>query len=118
MKHMTVDVVYIAESVATGGGRDGHVKSADGKIDLDTRPPKRRGAAVKASIPSCCSQRLRCLLLGAVRKVARTDGVSLDENTTVTAQIGFGKHSEGGFGLTATLCGHLPGWPRTTPSSS
>jgi len=30
---MTVDVVYIAESVATGGGRDGHVKSADGKID-------------------------------------------------------------------------------------
>jgi Ohr subfamily peroxiredoxin len=107
---MTVDVVYIAESVATGGGRDGHVKSADGKIDLDTRPPKETGGSGEGVNPELLfSAGYAACFLGALRKVARTDGVSLDENTTVTAQIGFGKHSEGGFGLTATLRGHLPG---------
>lgn len=57
---MSIDVVYTAESTATGGGRDGHVKSADGKIDLD-------------------------------------------DATAITAQIGFGKDSEGGFGISAHL---------------
>lgn len=35
---MSIDVVYTAESTASGGGRDGHVRSSDAKIDLDTRP--------------------------------------------------------------------------------
>jgi organic hydroperoxide reductase OsmC/OhrA len=44
---MSIEVVYSAESTATGGGRDGHVKSTDGKIDLDTRPPRRWVAAAR-----------------------------------------------------------------------
>ena len=40
---MSIDLVYTAESTATGGGRDGHVKSSDNRIDLDTRPPKAAG---------------------------------------------------------------------------
>ena len=40
IKAMSIDVVYTSESTATGGGRDGHVKSSDGKIYIDTRPPK------------------------------------------------------------------------------
>ncbi len=32
---MTIEVVYTTESTATGGGRDGHVKSADGRGDID-----------------------------------------------------------------------------------
>ena len=42
---MSIEVVYTAESTATGGGRDGHVTSTDGKIDLDTRPPKEMGGS-------------------------------------------------------------------------
>ena len=30
---MSIDVAYTAESTATGGGRDGHVTSTDGKLD-------------------------------------------------------------------------------------
>ena len=41
--------------------------------------------------------------------VAKNDDVSLDDATGVTAQIGFGKHSEGGFGINANLIGYLPG---------
>ena len=52
---MSIEVVFTAESTATGGGRDGHVKSSDGRIDLDTRPPKemrrqRRGHQPRAAV--------------------------------------------------------------------
>lgn len=112
---MTVDVVYIAESTATGGGRDGHVQSTDGKIDLDTRPPKETGGSGEGVNPELLfSAGYAACFLGALRKVARTSDVQLDDATSVTAQIGFGKHSEGGFGLTATLRGHLPGLDQRT----
>ena len=42
---MSIDAIYTAESTATGGGRDGHVTSSDGKLDLDTRPPKEMGGS-------------------------------------------------------------------------
>ena len=42
---MSIDVIYTAEATASGGGRDGHVKSSDDRIDLDTRPPKAAGGS-------------------------------------------------------------------------
>jgi Ohr subfamily peroxiredoxin len=47
--------------------------------------------------------------LGALRLVARNEKISIDDASGITAQIGFGKDSEGGFGLTANLIGYLPG---------
>jgi osmotically inducible protein OsmC len=107
---MSIDVVYTAESTATGGGRDGHVKSSDGKIDLDTRPPKESGGSGEGVNPELLfSAGYAACFLGALRKVARTNDIKLDDATNVTARIGFGKHSEGGFGITAQLIGYLPG---------
>ena len=48
---MSLDVVYTISSTATGGGRDGHVKSATGRIDLDTRPPKEMGGNGEGTNP-------------------------------------------------------------------
>ena len=48
---MSIEVVFTAESTATGGGRDGHVKSSDGRIDLDTRPPKEAGGSGEGTNP-------------------------------------------------------------------
>lgn len=42
---MSIEVKYTAESTASGGGRNGHVKSSDDKIDFDTRPPKEVGGS-------------------------------------------------------------------------
>ncbi|OAN37511.1 hypothetical protein [Mycolicibacterium iranicum] len=42
---------YTAESAATGGGRTGHVKSADGMLELDTRPPKEADVSGEAVNP-------------------------------------------------------------------
>ena len=35
IKRMSIDVVFTEESTASGDGRNGHVKSADGRIDFD-----------------------------------------------------------------------------------
>ncbi len=105
---MTVDVSYTAESTASGAGRTGHVASADGAIDVDVRPPTDHAAGT-VNPELLFSAGYAACFLGALRKAARTNNIDLDDATTVTAQIGFGKHSEGGFGLTATLRGHMPG---------
>ena len=110
IKRMSIEVVYTAESTATEGGRDGHVKSSDGKIDLDTRPPKEAGGSGEGVNPELLfSAGFAACFLGALRLVARNDDVKLDDASGVTARIGFGKDSEGGFGLTAHLIGYLPG---------
>jgi lipoyl-dependent peroxiredoxin len=107
---MSIEVVYTAESTATGGGRDGHVKSSDGKIDMDTRPPKEAGGSGEGVNPELLfSAGYSACFLGALRLVARNNDVKLDDATGITAQIGFGKDSEGGFGLNAHLIGYLPG---------
>lgn len=110
---MSVDVVYIAECTATGAGRDGHVSSSDGRIDVDVRPPA-DGAGEAVDPELLFSAGYSACFLGALRKAARTSGIAVDPATSVTAQIGFGRHSEGGFGLTAELRGHLPGLDQAT----
>jgi osmotically inducible protein OsmC len=110
---MTVDVAYIAESTATGAGRTGHVASADGTIDLEIRPPT-DGQNGTVNPELLFSAGYAACFLGALRKAARTHNVDLDDATAITARIGFGRHSEGGFGLTATLRGRLPGLDQIT----
>jgi lipoyl-dependent peroxiredoxin len=110
IKHMSIEVVYTAESTATGGGRDGHVKSSDGKIDLDTRPPKEMGGSGEGVNPELLfSAGYAGCFLGALRLVARNTGVTLDDATDVTVEVGIGKDPAGGFGLAGTIIGYLPG---------
>jgi lipoyl-dependent peroxiredoxin len=107
---MTIEVVYTTESIATGGGRDGHVKSDDGRIDLDTRPPQAMGGSGEGTNPEqLFSAGYAACFLGALRLVAGKSKVKLDDATNVSVQIGFGKDSAGGFGLTGKIVGYLPG---------
>jgi Ohr subfamily peroxiredoxin len=107
---MSIEVVFTAESTATGGGRNGHVKSADGRIDLDTRPPKEMGGSGDGANPEeLFSAGYAACFLGALRAVAGKADVSLDDATDVTVNVGFGKDPAGGFGLTARVVGYLPG---------
>jgi osmotically inducible protein OsmC len=112
---MSIDVVYTAESTASGGGRDGHVRSTDGKIDLDTRPPKEMGGSGEGVNPELLfSAGYAACFLGALRLVARTERISIDDASGITARIGFGKDADGGYGLSAELIGYLPGLEQST----
>ncbi|MET0701642.1 MAG: organic hydroperoxide resistance protein [Mycobacterium sp.] len=107
---MTIEAIYTAESTASGGGRDGHVKSSDGRLDLDTRPPKEMGGSGEGTNPEqLFSAGYAACFLGALRLVAGKAKIKLDDATGITVQIGIGKTPEGGFGLIATIIGYLPG---------
>ncbi len=110
---MTIDPIYTAESTATGGGRDGHVKSADGLLDLDTRPPKEMGGSGEGVNPELLfSAGYAACFLGALRLVAKNAGVALDDATGVTVRVGIGKH-ETSYGLATEIIGYLPGLERS-----
>ncbi|RDH12724.1 organic hydroperoxide resistance protein [Tsukamurella pulmonis] len=106
---MSLDVVYTISSTATGGGRDGHVKSATGRIDLDTRPPKEMGGKGEGTNPEeLFSAGYAACFLGAIRAVGRNEKVDVPDDTSVDVTVGFGK-TESGFGINAAIKATLPG---------
>ena len=106
---MTIEAIYTAESTATGGGRDGHVKSTDGIVDLDVRPPKEMGGSGAGVNPELLfSAGYAACFLSALRIVATMQGVQLDEATGITVRVGIGKDATG-YGLTTEIIGYLPG---------
>ena len=107
---MPVNAVYHTSATATGG-RDGHARTADGALDVTLSTPKELGGAggpgnnpeqLFAAGYSAC-------FLGAMKFVASQGGPKVPADTTVTANIGIGPRSEGGFGITAELVISLPG---------
>jgi osmotically inducible protein OsmC len=108
---MSIEAIYTAESTATGGGRDGHVKSSDGRLDLETRPPKALGGSGDGTNPEqLFSAGYAACFLSALRLVAGKARVALPEGADVTARIGLGRTAEGGFGLTGEIVASLPGF--------
>lgn len=107
---MGIEVIYTAESTATGGGRDGHVKSSDNRIDMDTRPPKEAGGSGEGTNPEqLFSAGYAACFLSALQLVARSEKVALDSASGITAQVALGRDADGGYGINANLVGYLPG---------
>ena len=89
--------LYTVEALSTGGGRDGHVKSTDGKIDLDTRPPKEMGGSGEGANPEqLFAAGYAACYHSALKAVAKDKGVDV-ENSSVGARVKLGKNDEGFF---------------------
>jgi osmotically inducible protein OsmC len=110
---MPVDVKYTTQATATGG-RDGRAKTADGSFDVKLVTPKELGGAggegnnpeqLLAAGYSAC-------FLGALKAVAGKEKAAIPADSTVTATVGIGPRSEGGFGLEVALRVALPGIDR------
>jgi Ohr subfamily peroxiredoxin len=110
---MSVDVKYTTQATATGG-RDGRSTTADGALDVRLATPKELGGAggegnnpeqlFAAGYAAC--------FLGALKFVAGQEKVRVPSDATVTAKVGIGPRSAGGFGITADLTVSLPGVDR------
>ncbi|MCJ2027069.1 organic hydroperoxide resistance protein [Methylobacterium sp. J-067] len=107
---MSVDVKYRTTATATGG-RDGAAKTEDGSLSVKLATPKELGGAggegnnpeqLFAAGYSAC-------FLGAMKFVAPQLSLKVPADTTVTANVGIGPRSEGGFGITTDLKVSLPG---------
>ena len=109
---MSVQVLYTAEATAVGG-REGHIKSSDGVLEAKLALPKQLGGPGGAATnpEQLFAAGYAACFESAVRFVAREQKVALTE-TAVTAQVGVGPRSAGGFGLTVALKVTLPGVDR------
>ncbi|WP_419899138.1 organic hydroperoxide resistance protein [Roseomonas sp. USHLN139] len=108
---MPVEAKYKTTATATGGGRDGRTSLADGTMDLQLVVPKELGGpgGDGANPEKLFALGYSACFLGAMRVAAGQLKTKLPEGTTVTATIGIGPRSEGGFGITAALDVLLPG---------
>jgi Ohr subfamily peroxiredoxin len=107
---MSVNVIYKTEATATGG-RDGAARSDDGSVDVKLVVPKEMGGpgGVGANPEKLFAAGYSACFLGAMKAVSGQVGVKVPADATVTATIGFGPRSEGGYGITADLTVSLPG---------
>jgi lipoyl-dependent peroxiredoxin len=101
-------VLYTAEAAVTGG-RKGHGKTSDGRLEVDFSSPTELGGDGGAGTNpeqlfalgyAACYQNA---LLGSAR---RKELVAVD--STVTARVGLGTIGEGRFGITVELHVTLP----------
>lgn len=110
---MSVDAKYKTTATATGGGRDGKTSLADGTMALDLTVPKELGGpgGDGANPEKLFALGYSACFLGAMRVASGQTKIQVPQGTTVTATIGIGPRSEGGFGITSELDVYLPGLP-------
>ncbi|TXF90772.1 organic hydroperoxide resistance protein [Neolewinella aurantiaca] len=101
--------MYTAEATATGG-RNGHVKSDNGVLDLEVRMPKALGGANDdyANPEMLFAAGYAACFDSALNLVIKQSKVETGE-TSVNAKISIGKTDNGGFGLAAVLAVNVPG---------
>jgi osmotically inducible protein OsmC len=103
-----MEALYTAQALATGEGRDGHVTSSDGTIDLDLAVPKEMGGAGGAANPEqLFAAGYAACFHSALRVVARKAEADVT-GSTVQARVGIGPTGAGGYGLTVALAVELP----------
>ncbi|MFC0030427.1 organic hydroperoxide resistance protein [Micromonospora chaiyaphumensis] len=103
-----MQVLYTASAQATGDGRDGHVRTSDGGLDLDLAVPKEMGGAGGATNPEqLFAAGYAACFHSALRLVARKARADV-ANSVVEAEVGIGPNGSGGFGLAVTLVVDLP----------
>ena len=110
---MPVDAKYHTQATASGGGRDGKTALADGTMALQLTVPKELGGpgGDGANPEKLFALGYSACFLGAMRVASAQTKIRVPDGSTVTAAIGIGPRSEGGFGITAALDVTLPGLP-------
>ncbi|QMV17801.1 Ohr family peroxiredoxin [Granulicella sp. 5B5] len=111
---MSVDVKYKTSATAVGG-RDGKTRTEDGKIDLQLAIPKELGGpgGEGTNPEQLFAAGYAACFLGAVKVAGQQLKVRIPSDAAVTATVGIGARSEGGFGITAELGVRLPGIDQT-----
>ena len=105
--------LYTAEALSTGGGRDGHVRTADGALDVDMTMPKELGGAGRGVNPELLfAAGYAACFHSALQGVARARRVSIT-GSSVGARVSLQRQGEEGpdFGLAVHLEVAVPELP-------
>ncbi len=108
--------LYTAEATAHGG-REGRVRSSDGLLDLDLKPPVDLGGPGGATNPEeLFAAGYAACFQSALGVVARRSKVSVD-GSTVAVKVTLGTIKGGGFGLAVAIEVHVPELDETTTTA-
>jgi osmotically inducible protein OsmC len=110
---MSVDVKYRTTASAIGG-RDGQARTEDGNFSVKLSTPKELGGAGGdgANPEQLFAAGYSACFIGALKAAGQQLKLRVPADTKVTATVGIGPRSEGGFGITADLRVELPGVDR------
>ena len=100
--------LYTAEALATGAGRDGHGRSADGRLDLDLAVPKEMGGSGEGTNPEqLFAVGYAACFHSALQLVARETKADITDSA-VGSRVHIGPRDTGGFQLAVELEVTLP----------
>lgn len=101
---------FYTTSVTAQGGRDGHVKSENGILEMDVRTPKALGGASDdfANPEMLFAAGYSACFDSALNLVIKKSKIETGE-TTVKAKVSIGQIENGGFGLAVELDVNVPG---------
>ena len=103
------DVLYTAEALSTGGGRNGHVRTTDGRLDMDMAVPKEMGGSGDGANPELMfAAGYAACFHSAVQGVARSKKVDVTDSS-VGSRVQILSNGQGGFQLAVHLEVALPG---------
>ncbi|TQM81686.1 Ohr subfamily peroxiredoxin [Saccharothrix saharensis] len=105
-----MQVLYTAEAIAVGDGRNGEVRSSDGVIDEQLSTPKELGGpgGDRTNPEQLFAAGYAACFHSALKVAARQAKVKIGE-TSVTAKVDLGADGGGGFQLAVRLAAHIPG---------
>ena len=103
-------VLYTAEALATGDGRNGEVRTSDGVLDEVLAIPKEMGGpgGDKTNPEQLFAAGYAACFHNGLRLIAGQQRVSVD-GSTVHATVQLLNREDGGFTLAVALTAHLPG---------
>ncbi|SKB34209.1 organic hydroperoxide resistance protein [Daejeonella lutea] len=104
-----MEKIYTAV-VTAKGGRNGHIKSSDGILEMDLHKPHEMGGQGGATNPEqLFAGAWGACYLGALGTIAEHEGVDSSE-ASVDVHVSFNKDGNA-FALSAELDVHIPGIP-------
>jgi Ohr subfamily peroxiredoxin len=103
-----MEKIYTAVVIAKGG-RDGHIKSEDGVIDMELKAPKVMGGEDGYANPELLfAGAWGACYLGALGSVGIRDGINVTQ-ATVDVHVSFNQEGTSSYALSAELHVHIPG---------
>jgi Ohr subfamily peroxiredoxin len=107
-----MQILYTAEATAWGG-REGRASTSDGILDVPLAVPKELGGHGGATNPEqLFAAGFAACFHSALKVVGRREKVDVSESA-VTARVGLGMNSEGGFNIEVELEAELPDTERS-----
>lgn len=98
-----MEALYTAEALSTGAGRDGHVRTTDGRVDLDLAIPVSMGGSGNGANPEeLFAAGYAACFHSAMQMVARTQKLDIT-GSSVGSQVMIGAKDGGGFQLAVVL---------------